>query len=156
MSPELANLLYWGVEGTHYTVQDGKAMAAGNFELREKDVKPYQALMVGGISTIPGMLQPITLNPVKDKAERLIIDNERFLINDPTSPLESLLYNEIGVRLHERMRDATYQFILGMLDEEGYEQEIEHWKEDGGQEIIDEYNASYRSTVNEYLLDDNR
>ena len=63
------------------------------------------------------MLEPVNTNEVKAKAERLIYDNESFLINDPTAPLESPLYNEIGVRLNERMRDATYQFMLGMIDE---------------------------------------
>lgn len=153
MSPELANLIYWGVEGTHYTVQNGKAMAVDAFELKEKEVKPYQALMVGGFSTIPGMLQPVTLNKVKDKAEQLIYDNESFLIYDPTAPLESPLYNEIGVRLNEHMRDAAYQFMLGMIDEKGYEAEIDRWLEDGGRQIIEEYNASYRSTVGAYLHD---
>ncbi|MGV2686210.1 ABC transporter substrate-binding protein, partial [Clostridium perfringens] len=151
MSPELANLMYWGIAGIPYTVQDGKAMAVDAFELREKDVKPYQALMAGGSSTIPGMLQPVTLNQAKDKAERLIYDNERFLIYDPTAPLESPMYNEIGVRLNERMRDATYQFKLGMIDEQGFEAEIDRWLEEGGRQIIEEYNVSYRSTVGPYL-----
>lgn len=151
MSPELANLMYWGIEGIHYTVQNGKAMAVDAFELREKDVKPYQALMAGGFSTIPGMLQPVNTNHVKDKAERLIYDNESFLIYDPTAPLESPLYNEIGVRLNERIRDATYQFMLGMIDEQGFEAEIDRWLEEGGRQIIEEYNASYRSTVGPYL-----
>ena len=36
MSPELANLMYWGIEGIHYTIQNGKAMAVDAFELRER------------------------------------------------------------------------------------------------------------------------
>lgn len=145
MSPELANYIYWGIEGQHYTVRDGKALAVNAFELREKDVKPYQALMIGGPSTIEGMLAPVTLNQAKDKAERLILDNERFLINDPTVPLESPTYNEIGIRLEDNMRDATYQFILGMIDENGYETQFKRWLNDGGQQIIAEYNAAYHA-----------
>jgi putative aldouronate transport system substrate-binding protein len=97
------------------------------------------------------MLEPVNTNKVKDKAERLIYDNESFLIYDPTAPLESPLYNEIGVRLNERMRDATYQFMLGMIDEKGFEAEIDRWLEEGGSQIIEEYDASYRSTVGPYL-----
>lgn len=156
MSPELANLMYWGIEGTHYTVQDGKAVAVDAFELREKDVKPYQALMAGSFSTIPGMLEPVNTNKVKDKAERLIYDNESFLIYDPTAPLESPLYNEIGVRLNERMRDATYQFMLGMIDEKGFQAEIDRWLEEGGSQIIEEYETSYRSTLGPYLHEEYR
>lgn len=147
MSAELANYMYWGIEGEHYTVQDGKAMAVDSYNLREKDVKPYQALMIGGSSTIDGMLQPVNKNEAKDKAERLILDNENFLFNDPTVPLESVRYNEIGVRLEESIRDATYQFILGMIDEAGYEAQVERWLEEGGEEIIKEFNEAYRSST---------
>ena len=87
--------------------------------------------MVGGFSTIPGMRRPVNTNQVKDKAERLIYDNESFLIYDPSAPLESPMYNEIGVRLNERIRDATYQFMLGMIDEQGFEAEIDRWLEEG-------------------------
>lgn len=147
MSPELANLIYWGIEGQHYTLRDGKGMASDSYRLREKEVKPYQSLMIGGFSTIPGMLQPITLNQVKEKAEHLIYDNESFLIYDPTVPLESPLDNEIGVRLQDIIRDATYQFIIGLLDEEGFQVEVERWLQQGGQQIIQEYNDAYANTA---------
>ena len=41
------------------------------------------------------------------------------------------MYNEIGVRLNERIRDATHQFMLGMIDEQGFEAEIDRWLEEG-------------------------
>ncbi|MUG64509.1 extracellular solute-binding protein [Paenibacillus campinasensis] len=147
MSPELANLIYWGVKEEHYTIREGKAMAVDSHWLKEKEVKPYQSLMIGGFSTIPGMLQPITLNEVKEKAERLIYDNEQFLIYDPTDPLESPLDSEIGVRLQEIIRDATYQFMIGMLDEAGFQAEVERWLQQGGERIIREYNEAYAQTA---------
>lgn len=146
MSPDIVNLLYWGVEGVHYTLREGRAVPSDDIKLTDKEVKPYQALVIGGHGTIPGMLQPDYNLPAKNKAEQLTLDNESMLILDPTASLESRTYNEKGARLQEIVNDATYQFILGMLDEEGFRTETERWLREGGQQIIEEYNAAYEQS----------
>ncbi|GIP35786.1 extracellular solute-binding protein [Paenibacillus sp. J2TS4] len=143
MSPELANLIYYGVEGTHYNIVEGKASPVEDAKLTEREVKPYQAIMVGGPSTID-MLEGYFKLPVKAKAEELIIDNENFLIHDPTAPLDSQTYTERGVRLQEIIKDATYNFILGKLDEAGFQNEVDRWLKEGGSQIIEEFNESYQ------------
>nr|WP_246246408.1 extracellular solute-binding protein [Paenibacillus lemnae] len=143
MSPEAANLIYWGLEDTHYKVVDGKAATLGTHNQKDKDVKPYQALMVGGFSTIPNMLVPYYNLEVKEKAERLIVDNEQFLVYDPTVSLTSETFNIKGNRIMESIHSAVYKYILGMIDEEGFDRAVEVWLKEGGQQIIHEFNASY-------------
>lgn len=145
MSPEIANLIYYGVEGTHYTLQDGKSVVTDDTKLFDREVKPYQALQIGGVSTIK-MLESFWKLPVKAKAEELVIDNNKILINDPTAPLDSKTYAERGVRLQEIIKDATYKFMLGSIDEAGFKAEVEKWKKEGGDKIIEEFNASYQAT----------
>ncbi|MFC3341705.1 extracellular solute-binding protein [Paenibacillus abyssi] len=147
MSPEVANLIYWGVEGKHYEIENGMAIPSGDQKLTDRDVKPYQALLIGGPSTIGGMLQPKFSLPAKEKAEKLTLDNESMLINDPAAPLDSATFNERGVRLYERIMDATYLFMLGMIDEDGFQAEVDRWLQEGGQQIIDEYNVSYNKGI---------
>jgi putative aldouronate transport system substrate-binding protein len=142
MSPELTNLIYYGVEGMHYNLKEGKASVVEDSKLTDRDVKPYQAMMVGGQST-NGMLTGYFNYAAKAKAEELIVDNNKILINDPTAPLDSKTYTEKGVRLQDIIKDATYNFIIGKIDEAGFQKEVDRWKKEGGDKIIEEYTAAY-------------
>lgn len=142
MSPDVANLIYYGLESKHYTLNNGRAEVTKDTKLQEREVKAYQALQVGGISTVK-MLEPYWTLPVKAKAEELILDNNSFLIHDPTAPLDSKTYAERGTRLQEIIKDATYKFMLGSIDEAGFKAQVERWKQEGGSQIIQEFQASY-------------
>ncbi|QYR23979.1 extracellular solute-binding protein [Paenibacillus sp. sptzw28] len=143
MSPELANLMQYGIEGEHYTIKDGKVIPSTDTKLTEREVKPYAAVAIGGPRTIQ-MLESNYSTPEKAKAEELVKDNDNILINDPTAPLDSKTFNEQGTRLQEIIKDATYQFMLSSIDEAGFKAQVDRWLKEGGQQIIDEYNASYQ------------
>jgi putative aldouronate transport system substrate-binding protein len=141
MEPETANLLRWGIEGEHHTIRSGRAVPSDDIAKMQKDVTPYHALEIGGPSTIEDYLQFDFNLEAKDKAELLTRDNESMLVYNPALMLDSPTNNERGARLFESIQDATYQYILGMIDEQGFRQAVERWLELGGQAIIDEYNA---------------
>lgn len=143
MSPELANLIYWGIEGEHYTMEGDRVVPIEDTSITDREVKPYQALQIGGISTIEGFYEAKHLLPAKEKAEQLIIDNNNYLIHDPTAPLESATYTQDGVRLQELIKDATYKYMLGDIDEAGFQAAVDTWLKQGGQNMIDEFNESY-------------
>ncbi|MNC70122.1 Lipoprotein LipO precursor [compost metagenome] len=65
------------------------------------------------------------------------------MITDPTASLDSPTYSELGARLQELIKDGTYQFILGKIDENGFKAVTDKWLKDGGQKIVDEYNQEY-------------
>lgn len=142
MSPELANLIYWGIEGEHHTLEDGQVITTEDTKLWDREVKPYQVLQVGGPLTVEGFLEAKHTRPVKAKAEALIVENNDFLIEDPAAALDSKTYNEKGVQLQELIKDATYRFMLGDIDEDGFQAAVDNWLNSGGQQIIDEFNAS--------------
>jgi len=145
MDAELANLLRWGVEGEHYTVQEGKAVPIDNFAKLQKEVKAYQGIEIGGTNTIPGLLEPDFQSPVKAKAELLTRDNESMLVHDPAEALESVTYHERGERLQKYITDATYKYILGLIDEAGFDAEANRWLSEGGHQMIEEMNAAYEA-----------
>jgi len=144
MSPELANLIYWGLKDEHYSLQDGRVLPIEDISITDREVKPYQALQIGGISTIDGFYDAVHALPAKAKAEELILDNNNYLIHDPTAALDSATYVQDGVRLNELIKDATYKYMLGNIDEKGFQDAINNWLKQGGQKIIDEFNASYQ------------
>lgn len=143
MTPEVANLMFWGIEGTHYTVVDGKAKPADDKELIEREVKGFKDSVIGESET-NGMYESLNLLPGRIHAEELVLENVKFGVADPTAALDSATYTEKGVELQQIITDATYKYIYGQLDKAGFEKEVEDWKSRGGAKIIEEYNAEYK------------
>ncbi len=144
MTPEVSNLFQWGVEGEHYELKDGKAdITSESGALHEKEVMPFNSILIGEPETNGHYESTFTYEP-RQKAEDLYKDNEDYLINDPTVTLESETDIEQGERLQEIINDATYNYMLGEIDKDGFEQAIEEWKSQGGDDIIKEYNESWQ------------
>ncbi|AWV32851.1 MULTISPECIES: extracellular solute-binding protein [Paenibacillus] len=143
MTPEVANLMYWGIEGVHYTVEDGKAKPADDKELIEREVKGFKDSVIGEYET-NGMYQSYNVLPGRIHAEELVLENVKVGVPDPTAAMDSATYTEKGVELQQIITDATYKYIYGQIDKAGFEKEVENWKSRGGAKIIEEYNALYK------------
>ncbi|WP_407927859.1 extracellular solute-binding protein [Gracilibacillus suaedae] len=141
MTPEVANLSYWGIEGEHYEVSEDRALPTDDTALKDREVKPYMSIGIGEPET-NGRYESKFDYDVKEKAEELTKENEEYLIEDPTVPLYSETYVNDGARLQEIITDATYNYIIGQIDEAGFDDAIEDWKSQGGDAIIEEFNAS--------------
>lgn len=145
MTPEVANLMFWGIEGTHYTVVDGKVKTVDDGDLLNRDVKGYKDSVIGEAET-NGMMQPYHELEGRINAERLILENEKIAIHDPTASLESQTYTERGLELEEIIKHATYQYIYRQIERDGFDDAVTQWLNRGGQDIIDEFNASYQAS----------
>lgn len=141
MTPEVANLMYWGIEGVHYTVVDGKAKASDDKELTEREVKGYKDSVIGEAET-NGMYPPFVDLPGRIHAEELVLENVKVGVADPTAALDSNTYTEKGVELQQIITDATYQYMYGQIDRAGFEKAVQDWKSRGGDSIIQEFNAA--------------
>ena len=141
MTPELSNLVQWGVEGEHYTVVDGFAVIGDNQDVIMREVFAYNMLAIGEPETNGRYESRHSYEP-RQKTEELIIENENHLIHDLSLTLESDTAIKQGDRLQEIINDATYNYILGEIDEAGFNAEIEKWKSQGGSDIIAEFNAA--------------
>ena len=143
METDNTNLLVWGVEGEHYNVEDGMAQSiAENQQAIDREVKPYLSLEIGEADS-SGRYEGFSDYEPKTKATELEKDNENYLIQDLSIGLHSDAYIQNGERLQEIINDATYQYILGQMDEEGFEKAVDNWVNQGGQDIMDEYTESY-------------
>ncbi|WP_248926897.1 extracellular solute-binding protein [Paenibacillus hamazuiensis] len=142
LDPAVADLLKYGIEGTNYTKQDGKIVPSTDNKLYEKDVKAYQSIALADTTNVTPAKYTI---PVREKAEKLALEANKYGISDPTYSLDSKTYNEKGARLQDIIKDATYKFMTGNLDEKGFQAAIKKWQDDGGAKIIEEYNAAYKN-----------
>lgn len=143
MTPEVANTMFWGIEGTHYTVQDGKAKVTDDADLIEREVKGFKDSLIGEWET-NGMYEGFYSLPARIRAEEFTKENEKIAIMDPTAALDSPTYTDKGVELQTIITDATYKYIYGEMDKAGFEKAVDEWKKRGGDKIIEEFNAAYK------------
>ncbi|RXJ02611.1 extracellular solute-binding protein [Anaerobacillus alkaliphilus] len=141
MKPEISNLLLWGIEGEHYEVVNGMAKIIDS-SLHDDEVRPYLAMEIGESET-RGSYERYFSYDVQVKAIDLISNNERYLIHNPAIALDSDTFVLDGGSLYQIIEDATIKYILGQIDEEGFQVAVELWLENGGNQIIEEYTESY-------------
>ncbi len=144
MTPKIANLMFWGIEGRHYTIEDGKAVESEDHARIDLEVRNYRGLLIGEPETNGRYVASRTV-PAAVKAETLIDLNEQYVIQDPTGPLYSPTDVEKGALLQEIITNATYEYILGDMDGEGFDAAIQSWLDQGGAQMMQEYNREYRN-----------
>ena len=57
--------------------------------------------------------------------------------------MNSKTYSEKGGELDTLIRDAQTKFIMGKIDEAGWQAEVDKWRKAGGDKMIEEYTAEY-------------
>lgn len=143
MEKDVANMMLYGLEGKHYEERDGKAyLPEETSQLRISEVNALYSLMIADLSN-PNVMPAAQKEPLTELAERLTKDNEKFLVKDPAVSLRSSTYDEQGQELNAIVSDATYNYILGLMDLSGFRKEIERWKQSGGSKVMQELKTGY-------------
>jgi len=147
MTPEIANLMYWGNPGEHYELKDGLAAEFGGdkADLVARDVREYRNALIGEHET-NGSYEGYDSLPAMQHATQLKTENLQYMINDPAAALDSPTLAQKGEQLQQIMSDATYQYILGKIDGAGFQAAIENWKKQGGGDVIREINEAYQKS----------
>lgn len=142
MDGDVANLLKYGIEGKHYLPEGEQVLLPEEMtQVRTTEAGALYTLMIADLSN-PNVKKVSEQEPLQEEAERYTEDNGKFVVPDPSNGLESKTYDERGVELYKIISDATYNYMLGKLDEAGFYQEVERWKRQGGAQIIREYSEA--------------
>lgn len=143
LSEDANNLITYGMQDRHYNLNPDRKtikILPDTQALREQEVEPYaNALRTFDIR----YLQLGETSNMQNKIQSMIEDNAKMAVNDPTTALFSQTQAEKGTELQMIITDATYQFILGKIDEQGFAKEVEKWRKNGGNQMIEELNAEY-------------
>lgn len=143
MDKDIANLLKYGIEGKHYTLENGQVrLPEETTQLRVKEVNAFYMLMIADMNN-PNVMDVAEKETLTATADKLSQDNENFLVKDPAVHLESETYDERNAELSKIITDATYNYILGNLTEEGFHHEVKRWRANGGNTIIKELTEAY-------------
>ncbi len=135
--PELEQLLVNGIEGRHFKMENGKPVRT--------DQKLYDEEVTSVIELLVTDWKPklMTGSAMDEKVNRTYVENTSIAVANPTLPLVSDTQIEKGSELDKLINDARIKFIYGELDENGWNKSIEQWLANGGEKIIEEYNAEY-------------
>ncbi|WP_413375469.1 extracellular solute-binding protein [Paenibacillus taichungensis] len=136
---DMRNLIAYGIEGTDYTIQDGKvkkiagSTGAGDlFNLR------------WGAQT--GTKEVIQTD-LEKKIEQTIKDNADIAVTDLSASLISDTNTEKGANLSKDMTDANTKYVLGELDEQGWNDAVAKWRSGGGDQIMEEFTTYYNENM---------
>ncbi|WJH28077.1 hypothetical protein N6H13_23745 [Paenibacillus sp. CC-CFT742] len=140
MDEELSTLQLRGLLDVHYTkTADGKTELK-DFDAYQREVKPYRdnLLSVEGYNVAELVDVPIGM-----KGTKMARENEQYAIPNPALTLSSAIYTERGQELDQMIWDAQTKYIMGKMDDAGWEQEVANWRKAGGDQLISELEASY-------------
>ncbi|MEK3723081.1 extracellular solute-binding protein [Paenibacillus sp. FSL H8-0034] len=137
-TPEGQALIKWGIEGTHYTNQNGVPTVVGNTALVSKEVNTvWQMFLTNQVvdrSSIQGKSSPMTEKILKEQE-----DNLKNIVVDVSVPLLSATVSTNGTELTKIINTARIKYITGVIDDEGWKQAIDQWRKTGGDKVIQEY-----------------
>lgn len=81
--------------------------------------------------------------PVREKVAQVQKANEEIVIANPGEPLISDVYAQKGPQLDNIINDARIKYIVGQIDEKGFEDAVALWKNNGGDDYVKEVNELY-------------
>ncbi|MNC19728.1 Lipoprotein LipO precursor [compost metagenome] len=129
-------LLYNGIQGRHYQKSPEMTDVNVGYEINNLS---QMLMFIPEARTIPSVVTPI-----RTKVQQVIRSNEPFLLNNPAEEFISDTYMKEGPMLDMLVSDARTQFILGQIDEEGWEKAIRQWRDSGGNRYIEEINDQFK------------
>lgn len=137
---EMQDLLEYGIEGTHHKVEDGKAILTDT-ELLQKALLDYKQLQ---LKVALNQTPQGGLSPIREKVEAMKLANEEFAVYNLAQPFDSDTYTKQGQQLDNMRYDMMVKYVMGHIDEAGYQAEVEKWMNAGGKAVIDELNEQYK------------
>lgn len=138
-TPEVQKKCYYGVEGRHYTLENG-FMKKTEDQVALKNAEGYGAL---------ARLIILFAHPKQDLPERDQLYDDLMNEWNPKAtvsavePFVSNTYIEKQSTLLPIINDATIKYIMGIIDRPGFEDAISEWKKNGGDDVTAEYQAQY-------------
>lgn len=141
---EVANYLTWGVEGEHHELVDGVPVRSETFsdfgDIASAYSAPIATLQLD-VNAKKGQLKPLEILDIELNQE-----NEKYMVTDPTLPLVSETHLEMGAQIETILTDADVKFVMGEINEEQWKQEVQKWRDRGGDKIAQEYAEAYKNS----------
>jgi putative aldouronate transport system substrate-binding protein len=140
LDDKMVQLFTYGIEGKHMVIENGSPKITDAKKYAD-EVSPLTYLAV----------QPAWVNNPNDSEltklyKKVFEENQKYLVPNVTDPLISQTYTEKGTELDKIIKDARVKFIMGAIDENGFNKQVADWRAKGGDKIIEEYTQAYNQS----------
>lgn len=137
-SPEMQTFMQWGLEGVHYEMENGFAKFIDRTRFIE-EVDILRRIKPPNMSELlPGVPSP---QDNFQSSQRM----EPYALGNPALSLSSVTFEERNAELRNIINDARVKFVMGEIDEAGWQQALSQWRQAGGDQMIREYEEAYKS-----------
>lgn len=128
-----------GVPDIHFKLVENKYAKTVDPTIYNREVSPVGQLGTSGAKAYIISDDDIT---IRLDTARNTYENSS-MISDITAPLASASFSANNATLLKIISDAQFRFIMGDIDENGWKQAIENWKNAGGNKAIKEFTSAY-------------
>ncbi|MDQ0207652.1 extracellular solute-binding protein [Alkalicoccobacillus murimartini] len=141
-SEEAQNLTINGIEGVHYELENGELNDLTVDD--EKSRNEFQDLNQIQMYLPEEKFHKPEQTDLAIRSQEVMIENEDIVLPDPAYPLVSKIYAQRGQQLDNIIGDARIKYIIGELDDAGFEDAIDTWMSSGGEDYVKEINELYK------------
>ncbi len=138
--PEVTHLLSWGIEGEHYALENGVPKTTDGQRF-ENEINPLRQLRAGWDIIFREGAEGLA--PIRQVVNQSYLDNAPYLVQNPAYSLISDTFVTKGNELAKITSDAQVKYIMGAFSEADFDNAVKQWREQGGDQIIQEYEAAF-------------
>jgi putative aldouronate transport system substrate-binding protein len=140
---KMLDLCGYGIEGRHYDLVDGfiqpKPVGDPSFKANEiNDMNQILPFIPNAVGT------PLYQKWWISKGAEVQKFNEKIVVGNPVAPFTSATFATKGASLDNLVNDARIKYIVGQIDDKGWDEMVATWKKTGGDDVIREYNEQYK------------
>jgi putative aldouronate transport system substrate-binding protein len=141
LDPDMSTLQKRGIEGVHHVkTSDGKMVEWKDLTAFNREVKPYRDNLLN--------FETYNVPPLKDselamKGYAMEPAGLQYAIANPALTLANATYSSRGGELEIIISDALAKFVIGSIDENGWNDAVKKWHQSGGDQMIKEYEEAY-------------
>lgn len=143
---EVFDLMRYGIEGRHYDIIEGSIRQKTDSDVPRNEINDFNQCLTYIDESEGGR---VVSTAIQKQVEAVQNNNINYSIVNPASGLTSSLYEKKSDELDKILTDARIKYIIGMLDDEGYQKELERWRVSGGNDVIREINEAYEKQRND-------
>ncbi|MGG4147219.1 extracellular solute-binding protein [Paenibacillus algorifonticola] len=136
---KMEDFIAWGLEGSDYQLVDGKPVKNEAAASSIGDLWNLRWIYSTSIA-MQGEKKELDV-----RLEKLYEDNLELAVVDLSASLLSETNVQKGNELKTAITDAQTKYVLGELDEKGWNDAVAKWRKDGGDKIIEEFTADYNA-----------
>jgi putative aldouronate transport system substrate-binding protein len=129
-----------GIEGVHFIKNSDNTVSWKDLTAFNREVKPYRDNLLNFETYNVAALKD---TPLAMKSYKMEADGVKYSIPNPTLTLSSKTFSDRGKELKTMMEDAATNYIIGKLDDAGWQGAISKWRTAGGDLLIKEFEDAY-------------